>query len=107
MYVHIFAPWTLFRWSFTLVHVAQNDVTTGVLISPYPDPTEKKKQLKGCRFSTDAEDITAAKTWLSGQPSELFFEWLAKVRVWSLYPVAFLVGLRTYSTPVLCVCVLL
>jgi len=37
-----------------------------------------KKQLKGHHFSSDAE------TWLDGQPSEFFFEGLAKVRVWSL-----------------------
>ena len=52
---------------------------TGVLISPYPDPTEK--QLKGRHFSSDAEVIAAAETWLDGQHSEIFFEWLAKVRV--------------------------
>jgi len=28
--------------------------------------------------------IAAAETWLDGQPSEFFFEWLAKVRVWLL-----------------------
>jgi len=40
-----------------------------------------KKQLKGCHFSSDMEFITAAETWLDGQPSEFFFfEWLAKVR---------------------------
>ena len=33
-----------------------------------------KKQLKGRHFSSDAE------TWLDGQHSESFFEWLAKVR---------------------------
>jgi hypothetical protein len=43
-----------------------------------------KKQLKGPQFSSDAEVIAAAETWLEGQPSEFFFEWLAKVRVWSL-----------------------
>ena len=39
-----------------------------------------KKQLKGRHFSSDAEVIAAAKTWLDGQLSEFFFEWLAKVR---------------------------
>ena len=29
----------------------------------------------------------------------IFFEWLAKVRVWSLWLVTFLVGLRTYQHP--------
>jgi len=32
-----------------------------------------KKQLKGRHFSTDAEVIAAAETWLDGQPSEFFF----------------------------------
>jgi len=39
-----------------------------------------KKQLKGRHFSSDAEVIAAAETWLDGQPSQFFFEWLAKVR---------------------------
>ena len=41
-----------------------------------------KEQLKGRHFSSDAEVIAAAETWLDGQPSEHFFfsEWLAKVR---------------------------
>jgi len=39
-----------------------------------------KKQLKGRHFSSDAEVIAAAETWLDGQTSGLFFEWLAKVR---------------------------
>ena len=34
---------------------------------------------------------------MDGQPSEFFFEWLAEVRVWSLWLVSFLVGLRTYQ----------
>ena len=29
----------------------------------------------------------------------IVFEWLAKIRVWSLWPVSFLVGLRTYKQP--------
>ena len=37
------------------------------------------KQLKGRHFSSDAEVIAAAETWLDGQISD-FFEWLAKVR---------------------------
>ena len=32
-----------------------------------------KKQLKGRHFSSDAEVIAAAETWLDGQHSELFF----------------------------------
>ena len=39
-----------------------------------------KKQLKGRHFLSDAEVIAAAETWLDGQRSELFSEWLAKVR---------------------------
>jgi hypothetical protein len=39
-----------------------------------------EKQLKGRHFSSDAEVIAAAETWLDGQPSEKLFEWLAKVR---------------------------
>jgi len=39
-----------------------------------------KKELKGSHFSSDAEVIAAAETWLDGQLSEIFFEWLAKGR---------------------------
>ena len=50
---------------------------TGVLISPQPDLT--KKQLKGHHFSSVAEVIASAETWLDGKYSEFFFfEWLAK-----------------------------
>jgi len=35
--------------------------------------------MKGRHFSSDAEVIAAAETWLDGQTSE-FFEWFAKVR---------------------------
>jgi histone-lysine N-methyltransferase SETMAR len=40
---------------------------------------ELKTQLKGCHFSSYAEVIAAAETRLEGQPSEFFFDWLAKV----------------------------
>jgi hypothetical protein len=43
----------------------------------FPGP---KKKLKGRHFSSYAEVIAAAETWLDGQPSDFFFEWLAKVR---------------------------
>jgi len=43
-----------------------------------------KKQLKGRHFLSDAEVIAAMKTWLDGQPSELFLSGLQNVRVWSL-----------------------
>ena len=32
-----------------------------------------KKQFKGRHFSSDAEVIAAAETWLDGQPFEFFF----------------------------------
>ena len=38
-----------------------------------------KKQLKGRHFSSDAEVIAAAETWLDGQPSELFLSVLQKL----------------------------
>jgi len=38
-----------------------------------------KKRLKGHHFSSDAEVIAAAETWLEGQISEFFFQWFAKV----------------------------
>jgi len=39
-----------------------------------------KTQLKGRHFCSDAEVYAVAETWLHGQPSEYFFDWLAKVR---------------------------
>jgi len=38
-----------------------------------------KKQLKGRHFSSDAEVIAAAETWLDGQPSEFFLSGLQKL----------------------------
>jgi len=38
-----------------------------------------KKQLKRRHFSSDAEVIAAAETWLDGQPSEFFLSVLQKV----------------------------
>jgi hypothetical protein len=38
-----------------------------------------KEQLKGRHFLSDAEVIAATETWLDGQHSEFFFEWLAEV----------------------------
>jgi len=43
-----------------------------------------KKQLKGRHFSSNVEVTAVVETWLDVQPTEFFFEWLAKVRVWSL-----------------------
>jgi len=39
-----------------------------------------KKQLKGRHFSSDAEVIAAAKTWLNGQLSEFFLSALEKLQ---------------------------
>jgi len=39
-----------------------------------------KKQLKGRYFSSDAEVIASAETWLDGHFFLIFFEWLARVR---------------------------
>jgi hypothetical protein len=42
-----------------------------------------KNQLKGRHFSSHAEVIATAETWLDGHLSDFFFiliEWLAKVR---------------------------
>jgi len=39
-----------------------------------------KKQLKGRHFSSDAEVIAAAETWLEGQLSEFFLSGMPKVR---------------------------
>jgi len=38
-----------------------------------------KKQLKGRHFSSDAEVIAAAETWLDGQPSDFFLSGLQKL----------------------------
>ena len=38
-----------------------------------------KKQLKDRHFSSDAEVIAAAETWLDGQPSEFFLSVLQKL----------------------------
>ena len=60
--------------------------------SPYsPDlaPTDYhllpglKKQLKGRHFSSDAEVIAAAETWLDGQPSEFFLSGLHCLKQWN------------------------
>jgi hypothetical protein len=37
-----------------------------------------KKQLKGSNFSSDAEGIAAAETWLDGQPSDFFLSGFQK-----------------------------
>jgi hypothetical protein len=59
-----------------------------------------KKQLKGHHFSSNAEVIAAAETWLDGQPSELFLSGLQKLEFGhcSLFPSW--LGLGLISTPV-------
>ena len=57
-----------FNLHLLLLH--NGEVTTGVLISPYPDPTEKKT-IERSPFFSDAEVIAAAETWLDGQPPPL------------------------------------
>ena len=42
-----------------------------------------KIQLKVRHFSSDAEVIFAAETWLDGQPSELFLSGLQKLEQWA------------------------
>jgi len=57
--------------------------------SPYLAPSDYhlfpglKKQLKGCHFSSDAEVIAAAETWLDRQPSEFFLSGLQKLEQWA------------------------
>jgi len=46
----------------------------------FPGP---KKQLKSRHFSSDAEVLAAAETWLDGQPSELFLSGLQKLGQWA------------------------
>ena len=58
-----------------------------------------KKQLKGRHFCPTRKSLLP---WRPGWTDNLlifFFEWLAKVRVWSLWLVSFLVGLTTYQHP--------
>jgi len=42
-----------------------------------------KKQLKGRNFSSDAEVIAAAETWLDGQLSDFFLSGLQKLEQWA------------------------
>jgi hypothetical protein len=48
-----------------------------VLISPQPDPTEKKIEMSP--FLSDAVVIAAMETWLDGQFSEIFLSGLQKL----------------------------
>ena len=45
-----------------------------------PVPWTEKKQLKVRHFSSDAEVIAAAETWLDGQTSDFFFSGLQKLQ---------------------------
>jgi len=98
---------------------ASNVLITHPILSPNLAPSDYhifpglKQQLKGRNFSSDAEVIAAAETWLEGQRSEFFWvayksycngirsvlsfvgSMLNKSRIWSLWLVSFLVGLRT------------
>jgi hypothetical protein len=42
-----------------------------------------KKQSKGRYFSSSVEVISAAETWLEGQPSEFFLNGLQKLEQWA------------------------
>jgi hypothetical protein len=46
-------------------------------VSPVP---WTEKTIESSPLFVDAEVIVAAETWLERQPSEFFFDWLAKVR---------------------------
>jgi len=52
-------------------------------LSDYHLLPELEKQLKGCHFSSDAEAIAAAETWLDRLPSEFFFSGLQKLEQWA------------------------
>ena len=47
-----------------------------------PVPWTEKK-LKGHHFSSDAEAIAAADTWLDRQPSDFFLSGLQKLEQWA------------------------
>ena len=58
---------------------------TRVLISPYPDPTEKKNNWKVAIFSPTRRSMLSRRPgWKDNLLIFFFFEWLTKVRVWSL-----------------------
>ena len=64
---------------------ASNVLITHPMLRIWPRPTttcslDWKKQFKGRHFSSDAEVIAAAETWLDKQPSDFFIEWLTKFR---------------------------
>ena len=68
---------------------ASNVFTTHPILRIWPLRTttcslDWKKQLKVHHFSSDAEVIAAAETWLDGQPSDFFFpSGLRKLEQWA------------------------
>ena len=63
---------------------ASNVLITDPILRIWPRRTttcslDWKKKLKGRHFSSDAEVITVAETWLGGQPSEFFLSDLQKL----------------------------
>jgi hypothetical protein len=58
-----------------------------------------KKKLKGLHFSSDAEAIAAAETWLDGQHSEMFLSGLQKLEFGRCSFFSFLVGLINCHHP--------
>ena len=70
-----------------LVHRQELYLYTEVLINPKPHQAEKTI-LKCRHFSSDAEVIAAAETWLDGQYSEFFLSDLQKLEfgLCSLFP---------------------
>ena len=72
-------------------------ILTGLLISPYPDPSEKT--IERASFFVRRGGHCCRGDLVGRTNFWIVFEWLAKVRVWSLWLVSFLVGLRTYQHP--------
>ena len=69
-----------FRFGLTLQNVYEIDITIKGLLKSGASKSltrpDWKKKLKGRHFSSDAEVIAAAETWLDGQLSDFFF-WVA------------------------------
>ena len=72
----------------------------GVLVSPYPDETEKA--IESRHFSSDVEVIAAAETWLDGQLSELLLSGLQKLEFGRCSLFSIWSGYGLISTPVIC-----
>ena len=73
-------PWTLLTLATKNRHCKQGPFDTSTLIYRGADKSlaqpDWKKQLKRRHFSSDAEIVAAAETWLDGRPSELFLSGL-------------------------------